>query len=676
MFQFTQKISSKFIFIAIISLVIAVSLTGSLSYYLARSVLLKKLQQEDLIQLAELKVEKIENRLSKALDASIELASDPTVLEWLKGNELNYNLEILVKKKLDNIVKNFQYDSSFIASKSTKKYYKHDQSVIYLDDKNNDNKWFYNLLDTKEKLNVNINTDPKSGNVYVFINVLIENLKSIEGIAGVSLNFNQVTKEFTETDPQYEALVYLTDKTGTILITSNPNLLKQKIRDYLDVLWEDKILKTTRKATLHEREGKHGTIDMVTIQLRSRPWIVVYEVPRKNTTKALFTIAIGTVFVCFISVVLVFFIFYRGTYSIINPIHKLVTAFEKLKEGNISIRLNIQSNDEITLLAKAFNDFTNKIQEILQTVQENVYKLTDSSMELSQTTKTYSNNAHIQASAMEEISASVKQLNGSVQTVAQNTQEQFQNLSLLLDDFHRLSESITEMKKIIDKSKKQTSEISQTVKLGESALNSVNTSINSIVQSSKGITSIIEIIRDISEKINLLALNASIEAARAGESGKGFAVVAFEISKLADKTSESLKEIDNLVKKNQKEIEKGKTSIITLGNQTQAIAEGIEKIVSFMNEIHEFTQSQVEINTQVEKETQSVSLRAKQIQEIVKEEKIGFEEILKSIESIEQVVQSNTKNAEVISLNSENLANIAETLNEKIKFFKINEENK
>ena len=81
----------------------------------------------------------------------------------------------------------------------------------------------------------------------------------------------------------------------------------------------------------------------------------------------------------------------------------------------------------------------------------------------------------------------------------------------------------------------------------------MNVSITNITESSQQVTDIISIIDDISDKINLLSLNAAIEAARAGEAGRGFAVVADEISKLADQTAASINDIDSLIRKNNNE---------------------------------------------------------------------------------------------------------------------------
>ena len=227
------------------------------------------------------------------------------------------------------------------------------------------------------------------------------------------------------------------------------------------------------------------------------------------------------------------------------------------------------------------------------------------------------------------------------------------------------------MNEVIQKTLGNTKAISIEANSGAEALSSMSTSMNQIVDSSKDMKNIIEIINSISEKINLLALNASIEAARAGNAGKGFAVVALEISRLADQTASSLKDIDTLIKKNNKQILSGIDTVNIMMKKTESINSGVEAIVQKMNSIFDYMQRQITTKFLVEKETEVVKGRAKEIQEITREQKIAFDEIVKAITYINEISHSNTDSSNVIAAKSLELSKVADLLKEKVDFFKL-----
>ena len=134
-------------------------------------------------------------------------------------------------------------------------------------------------------------------------------------------------------------------------------------------------------------------------------------------------------------------------------------------------------------------------------------------------------------------------------------------LSELINDMNKLSEIISDVGNITGSTFELTDSISKQVISGEESLKKMNSSLDLIFKSAEDINNIVHIIDDISDRINLLSLNAAIEAARAGDSGRGFAVVADEISKLADQTASSIKEIDNLIKATGLELKKGKDDV-------------------------------------------------------------------------------------------------------------------
>ncbi|HMV42778.1 MAG TPA: methyl-accepting chemotaxis protein [Leptospiraceae bacterium] len=670
MFQF-KKISTKFISLAVGALAIAIILTGGISYFTAKSSIISKLKSTDLIQIASLKATKIDSRIQRAIETSNLIANDPTILRWFEEGETNYLLGELVRAKLNSSITSSEYTNAFAADRVTLNYWKNNSTTsIKLDKENPNNAWFYKTIKTEKKTQININSDSKN-DTYVFINVLMGDIKNPIGVAGVSIKFNQVAKEFTETDPEYDARVWLIDNQGNVKIASDVSGINQPIGKFTSKEIEKSILKDPSKVSVMEYSNDKGLTDIVHVPLEINDWGVVYEVPRSKMTGVLRNIAYGTFAVCVVSILFVFIIFYYGTHSITNPIQSLVKALNSISSGEINQKITVKSEDEIGHLATNFNLFTERLMTITKSVKESSLLIAASSREMSDTTKTYSMNAQSQASTIEEITASIEQLSERVSDVTNHTDIQFNNLNALSGKLKELSGIIEEMNEIIQKTLGNTKAISIEAMSGEEALRSMNVSMTQIVESSQDMKNIIQIINDISEKINLLALNASIEAARAGVAGKGFAVVALEISRLADQTASSVKGIDLLIKKNNKQILEGIDTVNVIMKKTNTINSGVESIVEKMNAIFDYMQKQISTKFLVERETEIVKSRANEIQQITKEQKVAFDEIVKAITFINEISHSNTESSNVIATKSLELSKVAEMLKTKVDFFKF-----
>jgi methyl-accepting chemotaxis protein len=191
-----------------------------------------------------------------------------------------------------------------------------------------------------------------------------------------------------------------------------------------------------------------------------------------------------------------------------------------------------------------------------------------------------------------------------------------------------------------------------------------------ISKSSGEMITMLEVINDISDQINLLSLNASIEAARAGEQGRGFAVVAEEISKLADNTASSLKNIDTLIKENEQEVQQGLSRVGEAVSTIGEVIEGFDSITSMMEVIAKFMKRQIDTNSTVNQEVARVREGSDVIQTAAQEQKQASDEIVKSISLINELTQNNAEGSEELAGNASNVAEMAENLRESVKFFK------
>jgi methyl-accepting chemotaxis protein len=307
--------------------------------------------------------------------------------------------------------------------------------------------------------------------------------------------------------------------------------------------------------------------------------------------------------------------------------------------------------------------------DLLDEIKELIGKLSSSSDVMANTSRQFSDNAQNQAAFVEEVTSTVEEVSGVVENVSKNVSEQFNSINQAIATMTDLSEIIEKMGTSIREAMKTTEGISVRIKDGEESLGNMNSSMSKIIESSNEMTTIVGIINDISDQINLLSLNAAIEAARAGDAGRGFAVVADEISKLADQTAASIKEIDGLIKVNNDESNNGMSNVKKTVEAIETIISGVNTINDMMNEIATNMQQQIEKNEEVNQNAGNVKIRSDEIKTATDELKTVIDEISKSVFNINELIQSNASGAENMAENSEAVENISILMKQKVESF-------
>ncbi|HUI71868.1 MAG TPA: methyl-accepting chemotaxis protein, partial [Spirochaetia bacterium] len=164
---------------------------------------------------------------------------------------------------------------------------------------------------------------------------------------------------------------------------------------------------------------------------------------------------------------------------------------------------------------------------------------------------------------------------------------------------------------------------------------------------------------------------ATIEAARAGEHGRGFAVVAGEIGKLADATAGSIKSINNLIRRNEKEIGSGMQNTSVSVSRINAIIKDIGGIVSAFSELSARAEDQAQANKVVEESVQLVKGRAEHITQAMNEQTMSIAGVSRSIESINGLTQTNAERIQMITESSRSLVDMVNALRKEIEEFSL-----
>lgn len=307
---------------------------------------------------------------------------------------------------------------------------------------------------------------------------------------------------------------------------------------------------------------------------------------------------------------------------------------------------------------------------IQNTLRENSQIIVKEVESMSQNLNTFSQNTQQEAAAIEEITATVEELSGGIDSVSQIAKSQSDGQKGLKEILDTLSESVSGMNMIISETLKETGVVSSSAVEGEKSLVSMSNGIVKIGESSREMTEILGIIHDISDQINLLSLNAAIEAARAGDAGRGFAVVADEISKLADRTSTSLKDIETLIKKNDDEIHKRVSEVNDAVAKISAVITGVNSINKRIKDLTGYTTGQINANLKVNESTAELRIRSEQITDATSEQKQAVSEIVNTIAEFSRISQSNSSGALLIAENAQKLESMVTDFSRTIEDYK------
>jgi methyl-accepting chemotaxis protein len=321
----------------------------------------------------------------------------------------------------------------------------------------------------------------------------------------------------------------------------------------------------------------------------------------------------------------------------------LLHEMEKFSNGDLTVGLKTEKNDEMGKLILGFNDSVKNIKNMLEHVLLAVEATASAANEISSSSEQMSSGAQEQSAQTSDVADAVGQMNKTIFDTAKIVT----GAAGLAD---KASSDARKGRKKIEQTKTGMEKI-------VAAAKETGVIINSLSRKTDQIGEITQVINDVADQTNLLALNAAIEAARAGEQGRGFAVVADEVRKLAERTSKATGEIAATIKTIQEEAKRADKS---MGAAEKAVEEGMVMTAEVMTVLEEILESSKGVNDAIT-----------QVAAASQEQSSAAEQITKNIEGISSVTQESAAGIQEIARAAGDLSDLTINLQQLVNKFKI-----
>ncbi|WP_325047883.1 methyl-accepting chemotaxis protein [Pseudoalteromonas sp. T1lg23B] len=396
--------------------------------------------------------------------------------------------------------------------------------------------WYQNAKSTPRSVIITEPYQGVTGQAMVSVATGIFNNGEFAGVQSLDVTLSTLTDIVSNIKLGETGYLLLLDSKGTILADpKRPENNFKNINELDNPLYKQ--ISTVGDKPYISVEMENKTIDAKVYHSKKLNWRFVAVIDEDEILSSAYSMSWSITLIALVMLLIFGVIAVTLANKIVFPIERVSEGLRDIAqgEGNLSKRLQVIGNDEISELATWFNQFLNSINSLVKDIQQNAHTLNSSAQHFETQINDIRNQCRSQQGTANQAANNTESVHHMAQNVSDNCQSS-------LDEIAQTDQFTYSGNTLISNTVKQVAQLNN-------SLDASAAEISQLESESNNITNILGVIRGIAEQTNLLALNAAIEAARAGEQGRGFAVVADEVRTLAQRSHDATQEIEQVLTK-------------------------------------------------------------------------------------------------------------------------------